>query len=96
VCAGAALDPPLWIVLNYRDLKALSGSRWLSLSSNDANPQTANLTLVVEIYISMKIYFPIFKERPANHYWPTPHTTPFFLPPEDPSPVLLHPHSIPE
>jgi hypothetical protein len=21
--------------------------------------------------------------------WPTPHTTPFFLPPEDPSPVLL-------
>jgi hypothetical protein len=21
--------------------------------------------------------------------WPTPHTTPFFLPPEDPCPVLL-------
>jgi hypothetical protein len=28
--------------------------------------------------------------------WPTPHTTPFFLPPEDPSPVLLRPNSIPE
>jgi hypothetical protein len=26
--------------------------------------------------------------------WPTPHTTPFFLPPEDPYPVLLHPKSI--
>ena len=28
--------------------------------------------------------------------WPTPHTTPLFLPPEDPSPVLLRPNSIPE
>jgi hypothetical protein len=26
----------------------------------------------------------------------TPHTTPHFLPPEDPSPVLLRPNSIPE
>jgi hypothetical protein len=28
--------------------------------------------------------------------WPTPHTTPFFLPPKDPSLVLLSPNSIPE
>jgi len=28
--------------------------------------------------------------------WPTPHTTPFFLSPEDPYPVLLRPNSIPE
>jgi hypothetical protein len=28
--------------------------------------------------------------------WPTTHTTPFFLPREDPSPVLLRPNSIPE
>jgi hypothetical protein len=28
--------------------------------------------------------------------WPTPYTTPFFLPPEDPYPVLLRPNSIPE
>ena len=28
--------------------------------------------------------------------WRTPHTTPLFLPPEDPSPVLLRPNSIPE
>ena len=27
--------------------------------------------------------------------WPTPHATPLFLPPEDPSPVLLRPNSIP-
>jgi hypothetical protein len=27
--------------------------------------------------------------------WPTPHTTPLFLPPEDPSLVLLRPNSIP-
>jgi hypothetical protein len=27
---------------------------------------------------------------------PTPHTTPFFLPPKDPSQVLLRPNSIPE
>ena len=27
--------------------------------------------------------------------WPTPHTTPLFLPPEDPSQVLLRPNSIP-
>jgi hypothetical protein len=25
--------------------------------------------------------------------WPTPHTTPFFLPPEDPFPVLFRPNS---
>ena len=25
--------------------------------------------------------------------WPIPHTTPFFLPPEDPYPVLLRPNS---
>ena len=28
--------------------------------------------------------------------WPTPHTTPFFLPPEDPYPVLLRPNSTPQ
>ena len=27
--------------------------------------------------------------------WPTPHTTPFFLPPEDPFPVLLRHNSTP-
>ena len=27
--------------------------------------------------------------------WPTPHTTPLFLPPEDPSQVILRPNSIP-
>jgi len=28
--------------------------------------------------------------------WPIPHTTPFFLPPEDPYPVLLRPNSTPQ
>ena len=35
------------------------------------------------------------KDGPSRS-WPTPHTTPFFLPLEDPSPVLLRPDSIPE
>ncbi len=34
------------------------------------------------------------KEDGPSLSWPTPHTTPFFLPPEDPFPVLLHPNSI--
>jgi hypothetical protein len=29
------------------------------------------------------------KEDGSSGFWPTPHTTPLFLPPEDPSPVLL-------
>ncbi len=33
------------------------------------------------------------KEDGARLSWPTAHTTPFFLPPEDPYPVLLRPNS---
>jgi hypothetical protein len=34
------------------------------------------------------------KQDGPSPSWPTPHTTPFFLPPEDPYPVLLRPNSI--
>jgi hypothetical protein len=35
------------------------------------------------------------KQDGPSRSWPTPHTTPFFLPPEDPS-LVLRPNSIPE
>jgi hypothetical protein len=35
------------------------------------------------------------KEDGPSLSWPTPHTTPFFLPPEDPYQVLLRPNSTP-
>jgi hypothetical protein len=35
------------------------------------------------------------KEDGPSLSWPTPHTIPFFLPPEDPFPVLLRPPKTP-
>ena len=55
--------------------------------------QKQNLAFAVYLFGSVLSSKRLF--RPSKQST-TPHTTPFFLPPEDPFPVLLLPNSIPE